>query len=928
MTDYAAQIELIGRAQSLDEIRNIARTFSAQANGSGGVLYSGWVKDVRAEAIALELAEKLQEPIINNTPRGQFLADQKVSEAIKNAAELIFQKQGLTPELAEQAKANFLFGDAKAPQASPTSLKNSLWGEASSEFAGSLRGDVKVVASAAAHDRVFAQVEIPEVLNNPKVTSLAGQPVAELKTLYAQGGADAMLPKVQAPFVEAAPKGIFVAPENPTGSAVSKVSISREAAETLGANVTKFRTAAELAEAGLARAPTGFAPALTPAAPSAIAGEVAGATKGGLRPGMMMKGAAVVGAAALAYDFVSTGHQVMQLEAQGNTAGSESAKTHFIGRNVGGIGGGIAVGFLAGAGYGAAGGSPTGPGALVTAGVGGVIGGVGGAFLGEKWAQEKDIERVFTQTDKDGNEWSRDPNNSNAKWTRVAEAQQIKATTVVGADNSNATFGKVRYVAGDVLANELNYKSANASYELGLANIVTPQNPYALPLGKDDVRGKFGGGEWERDAETKSWTRPVIDQIGFRGTPITHTETASPERAGELDQAAKLVIAQNAANTPAAIAARYQVAYNQFGWNQHGDMPPAVKEASTRTESLLASDGDTYTRGANGSWTTPGMVYGTNAANGNITDELNTMHASQRAGLQQYSVLAAEALANPTLPSPASMRDMVANVYRSAGVERNEVQIDAATAALKDTHAREGLDKSGKPYSLNLQPDAATGRAGPNSGIVTMMDDGQEGVFSSSKMVPKAITSAEEIKQAEKSLLEGQRKTSSIDTNQTQSAVLGDQTNGRMSEGKNETPTNKSTSLGHPSSNNHPFHSMFNQATAHVQKEDEKQGRQHDEKSERLALAATALAANEGMHKIDHMVFSKEDKERGVKAGENVIVVQGGLLDPAHQRPHMKTEVAINTPVDSSVKELEMIHQRQTQEAQGLAQTPRGPTMT
>ncbi len=782
MTDHLPQIERIQKAATLEEIQAIARQFSAKTTGDGGILYSRDVGNVSSEVIALELAEKTGAPIINTTERALFLSDDLVKAEIKVAAERVFTAQGQDPVLAGKSAQNFLFGDPKAPARSATSLEGSLWGEASKEFAGSLRGDIKVVASNANVERVFGKVELPAVLDNPNVKTLGGLPIAELKPLYAQGGAEAVLPKVQAQFIEAAPKGIFIAPENPTGSAVSKVSISREAAETLGANATKFRTAAQLAEAGLARAPTGFASAVTPVAPSAIAGEVAGATKGGLRPGMMMKGAAVVGAAALAYDFVSTGHQVMQLEARGNTAGSESAKTHFIGRNVGGIGGGIAVGFLAGAGYGAAGGSPTGPGALVTAGVGGVIGGVGGAFLGEKWAQEKDIERVFTQTDKDGNEWSRDPNNPNAKWTRVAEAQQIKATTVVGADASNATYGKVRYVAGDVLANELNYKSANASYELGLANIVTPQNPYALPLGKDDVRGKFGGGEWERDAETKRWTRPVIDQIGFRGTPIIHIETASAERASDLDQAAKLVIAQNAANTPAAIAARYQVAYNQFGWNQYGDMPPAVKEASTRTESLLASDGDTYTRGANSGWTTPGMIYGTNVANGNISDELNTMHASQRAGLQQYSVLAAEALANPTLPSPASMRDMVANAYRSAGVERTEVQIDAATAALKDTHAREGLDKAGKPYSLNLQPDPATGRHGPNSAIVTMMDDGQDGVFSNSKMVPKATTTAEEIKQAEKSLLEGQRKTPSINIDQTQSAVIGDQTNGRMRE--------------------------------------------------------------------------------------------------------------------------------------------------
>lgn len=773
MSGYTEQIELIKKANSLQEIQAIARQFSAQATGEGGVLYSRMVGEVSSEAIALEFASKTGEPVINNTPRAQFLGDKQVESAIRESAKRIFEGQGQPTQIAVKSAGDLLYGNPKAAAQSATSLEGSLWGEASKEFASSLRGDVKVIASNANVERVFGKVELPAVLENPNVRTLGGQSVAELKALYAQGGAEAVLPRVQAPFIEAAPKGIFVAPENPTGAAVSKVTISREAAETLGANTAKFRTAADLAEAGLARAPTGFAPVVTPGQ-AAIAGEAAAATRGGLRPGMVMKGAAVVGVAALAYDFVSTGHQVMQLEAQGNTAGSESAKTHFVGRNLGGIGGGIAVGFLAGAGYGAATGSPSGPGALVTAGIGGIVGGVGGAFLGEKWAQQKDIERVFTQTDKDGNEWSRDPNNPNAKWTRVAEAQQIKASTTVGADNGGAVYGNVRYVAGDVLANELNYKSANASYELGLANIVTPQNPYALPLGKDDVKGKYGGGDWERDSETKLWTRQVVDQMGFRAMPIPHTETATPQRAAELDQTAALIIAQNAANTPAAIAARYQVAYNQFGWNREGDVPAAVIDASKRTESLLASDGDVYTRGANGEWTTPGMIYGTNQASGNLRDELNGMYESQRTGLQQLSAVAAEALANPTLPSPTSMRDMVANMYERAGVARTDAQIDAATAALQNTHAREGLDKAGKPYSLDLQPETATGRPGPNSAIVTLMDDGGDGVFSSSKMVPKAITSAEEIKAAERNLPHGQLPTLPADTRHTSILPSGD----------------------------------------------------------------------------------------------------------------------------------------------------------
>ncbi len=745
--DYAKQIDQIKRATSLDEIQALARQYSAKASGDGGILYSRDIGNVSSETIALELAGKTGEPIINSTPRAQFLGNKQVEAAARSTAERVFVSQGQSLADAEKAAGHFLYGDAKAAARSATSLEGCLWGEASQEFAASLRGDIKLIATNANVERVFGKVELPTVLDNPNVRTLGGQPVAALKPIYARQGATDVLPMVQAQFIEAAPKGIFVAPDG-AGPKVTKVAISREAAATLGADAAKFPAAAELSAAGLARAPLGLGAA--PAASvgeAAVAAEAVGASRG-LSPGVLSKGATAVAVAAVAYDFATTGHQVVKLEAQGNTIGAESAKTHFIGRNVGGIGGGIALGFVAGAGYGLAGGAATGPGALVTSGVGGVVGGVGGAFLGEKWAQQKDLERVFTQQDRDGNTWSRDPKDPKGTWTRVAEAQHITAETHIGAGRTTPTYGKVRYVAGDMLANELNYKSANASYELGLANLSAAQNPYSIAPGNGDTRSADGEGNWVRDAHTHAWSRTVVDQYLEHGMTASHVETASPQRAAELDHAAKLIIAQNATNTPAAIAGRYQIAYNQFGWNRHGEVPVAAQNASTQTESLAASDGHTYTRNANGEWMTPGMIYGTNQASGNVRDELNEVYRSQQAGLQQYAVLANEALAHPTLPQPTPMRSLVAHAYANAGIARTEADIDAATAAVARTHAQAGLDRDGRPYSLTLQPDQSTGRPGPNSAIVTMMDDGQKGLFSNSRMVPKAVTTAEEIKHA------------------------------------------------------------------------------------------------------------------------------------------------------------------------------------
>jgi hypothetical protein len=140
------------------------------------------------------------------------------------------------------------------------------------------------------------------------------------------------------------------------------------------------------------------------------------------------------------------------------------------------------------------------------------------------------------------------------------------------------------------------------------------------------------------------------------------------------------------------------------------------------------------------------------------------------------------------------------------------------------------------------------------------------------------------------------------------------------------TTPNKSSQLGHPSISDHPFHKLFNQATAHVEKEDEKQGRKPDEKSERLAMSATALAAENGIRSMDQMSFSIENKERGVKAGENVIIVQGGFNDPAHELANMKTEVAINTPVEQSLKQWDVAHQQQQAQTLALQQTPDLPT--
>lgn len=748
MSDYERQIERIRAAGSIEDIQRIAREFSAQATREGGILYSRPVGSVSSEIIAKELSARTGDPIINDTPRGRFLANPDVEVAIKETATRIFRASGQSAPAAEASAVSLLYGDVKALATSPTALQNSLWGEASKDFARSLRGDIKVVASNANIERVFGKVELPEVLANPNVRTLGGQPVESLKATYAAGGADAVLPRVQAQFVEAVPKGVFVAADN-AGATIAKVTVSREfaaAMEVKPAQLGQFATSAEIATAGLARANTGIAPAV--AASEAALGAEAAALRG-LSPGAtrLVKGAGAAGIALMAYDFATTGHQVVQLRAQGNTAGAESATTHWIGRNAGGVLGG----FLAGAGYGALAGSETGPGAIVTALGGGIV----GAYLGEKWAQQKDNDRIYLQKDASGSQWRRDPADAQGKWTRVADTQRISVSPAeapgkgaidvkVSPAAPTGYFGtgttqEQRYVAGGSLENRLNYQAANASYELGLANPSTPQDPYRLPPARGDRPSVAGSGdEWVRNAANGAWSREVV--LGYLEHGMKHsiTETATPQRAAQLEEQSKLVVAQNAANTPAAIAARYRIAYEQFGWSQFGPMPQAVSGALAQPGTMLASNGNTYTRANDGNWTTPGTLYGTNDATGKVRSELDATWASQVAGLSQMAEIADYARRNPPPPKD-ELREMVAGAYKAAGVARSDAQLDAATAAVRAGQQRDGVTSG---FSLRLLADPATGKAGPDSAIASFADDGK------GNMVLKSVTQADAMQPA------------------------------------------------------------------------------------------------------------------------------------------------------------------------------------
>lgn len=656
----------------------------------------------------------------------------------------------------------------------------------------------------------------------------------------------------------------------------------------------------------LARPPAGPRLPGAPGEGGIVAGEGLAAEAAGARGLSGARVAGAAGVALMAYDFAVTGHRAVQLSTQGNDTGAASAATHFVGRNAGGIAGG----FLLGAGYGAVTGSWTGPGALAT----GLVGGVAGAYLGERWAEKQDINRIYTQSDRSGNEWTRNPEDPQGTWTRT-----------VSAPLPNGSYQETRLVAAGRLADELNYRAANDSYSLGLANPPKPQDPYRLDAKAEPhpPREPFETGrDYVRDAQTGSWQLEIRENIDGK-IPITRNAPISTERATALESQSQTIIAQNAANTPEATAARYQIAYNQFGWNEFANrepVPQAITNTRTQPQPLQASDGNSYTRDTNGEWSTPGTLYGTNAATGNTREELNRTWQSQQAGLQDMTSMAELARSNST-PTQSDLHSQVAGMYARAGITRTDAQIDAATAAVAQDHARD----TGKqmPFFLQLQKD------GSIATVVGQNDD---------RMEIRATTTAVEILQAEQQqAMPAISPQPDAPTPQTQqpaaplpSAPSSQTTPGRSSlldedhsqgraTGKDATTARvaapamqmaaRSVASQDPREDNQPSlnresvagpkpqdAALMEQLRSSVAKLDESANKPWDERSDRMVASAYKMAVEAGFKPGDNVDVALNMATDKLPGGVTMFVMRSGpgaSPDPYANRAHMPTSEAL-----------------------------------
>lgn len=108
----------------------------------------------------------------------------------------------------------------------------------------------------------------------------------------------------------------------------------------------------------------------------------------------------------------------------------------------------------------------------------------------------------------------------------------------------------------------------------------------------------------------------------------------------------------------------------------------------------------------------------------------------------------------------------------------------------------------------------------------------------------------------------------------------------------------------------HADHGLYGQIKAGVEKLDAQHGRDWDGASQRLTASLLALAKEQGLSRVDHVVLSQPTDR--VSTGERVFLVQGGLSDPTQQRASMATRDAVNAPEVQSFEKVDLMNQAST----------------
>jgi hypothetical protein len=392
-----------------------------------------------------------------------------------------------------------------------------------------------------------------------------------------------------------------------------------------------------------------------------------------IRPNIT-KGLGAVGVAATAYDALTTASRAYDLHEQGSVLASQSQLTHFAARNVGG---------WAGAAAGAAIGWETGPGVVAFAAVGAISTSAAGEKIADWWDQQK----IYRQTDRDGVDWKF----NGRQWLRQEQADLV--------DDGVDAPQRQAFAALPGKANELNYRATLAAVDLAASQAPEPKDPYQLPASERD-RPSLRTADWRHDPVTGEWHRNVATGLNpHNDRAIYEPETASPQRAAQLDQQAATIIAGNIANGPAARAARVDQAYRVNNWQEFGPLPENLRAALSDPDTLTASDGKRYQRDADGNWSHDGRV-----AEGNRKLELEATRAVLQPALAQHAEAMAAVHARAPLSPQEQERVNLATTYASFGIKPNADTMEAVLLAVQRTRESHGIDAT--TTSLAPQPNS------------------------------------------------------------------------------------------------------------------------------------------------------------------------------------------------------------------------------
>ena len=196
------------------------------------------------------------------------------------------------------------------------------------------------------------------------------------------------------------------------------------------------------------------------------------------------------------------------------------------------------------------------------------------------------------------------------------------------------------------------------------------------------------------------------------------TQTASPERASELNREAVQRIENNIANGKAAIAASYLETRAATRASDFVPLvPEAVEQARAKPDAVQGSDNQLYQRDEAGQWHHAGQI-----AQGNMALELELTRTIQQPSLDQFNQTIA-ALDARSLPSAAEVnQNELRHSYYAAGVALSPAWEQAI--ALATTRTREhGITGA----TLQELGPVAEGNAGASRPI-THYQVGQDGV--------------------------------------------------------------------------------------------------------------------------------------------------------------------------------------------------------